>query len=358
MERKIISLLLFIIIVFLFHIKNTFAAGFIYDESNDLIYIGGFPIENERLSFDSKIDKLPLLYKIYSIKLKNQEEHTIFEANNKKIMTYSISNKGFIAISTHKVNEQKGINEKQLFIMNKEGKIIKIIEDVMNIINKGYFSWSPDGQQIVYVTGKSIIEGHYPFESQGVFIYDIVKDEIVKIADKGTDVKWSGYDNNIYIMNKFIYEDPQDISIYNTTKKQLMKSERRGIIFSDDGKFYIGAEIDKNFEGEGNQLIYYIYNNLTNEKIYHFTGEEGYSVEVASEIFFIKGTHCLVIRYSSLYFIFDLDKKKTIKKLNMGLIGFNKDMTKGVVYEGGGKFVNIVFLMEGIKIKSVEIPPN
>ena len=65
MKKAIFLLSLSFISLFLFNIEIVFAAGFIYDESNDLIYIGGFPIENEQLSFDSKMEKLPLLQKIY-----------------------------------------------------------------------------------------------------------------------------------------------------------------------------------------------------------------------------------------------------------------------------------------------------
>ncbi|RPI75629.1 MAG: hypothetical protein EHM45_14695 [Desulfobacteraceae bacterium] len=355
MKSKVIFSL-FLILGFLCCKQSCFGTGSIYDETNSTIFIGGYPLENERLSWNPRVGSLPLLHKIYSVNFEKREQYKIFETDNDKIMAYNINNNGLIAVSTHNANEQKGINEKQLFILEKNGKIIKKFKNTVNSINKGFFSWSPDGQKIAYVTGKSIIEGHLPFEAQGVFIYDIKKDETVKISDKGADVYWSEHDKNIYIRDNFIQEDPQNISVYNTTNKQLIKSNRHGTIFSDDGKFYIGAEIDKTFEGDGNMLIYFIYDNKTNEKIFKFTGSEGYNIEVASEVFFLKKTHCLMIRYPSLYFIFDVDKKKTIKKLNAGLIGFNKDMTKAVVYEGKEDFINIIFTMEGIKIKSIKIP--
>jgi hypothetical protein len=345
----------FIILLFsLFVISiNKSNANIIYDEENQLLYIGGYPIENLRMAID-KNDKFELLNKIFQVDLKKNELKEIFKTDH-DITSYKLSKNGIIAIGSLKLNAEGSIIEEKLNIINKEGVVIKKINNVINRIRYGYFSWSPDGDKIVYVTGKSMTERRYPFEPQGVFIYDINKDTILKISEKGTDVKWAKHDKKIYIQNNFIEDSAADVSVYDPNENKLVKSDKKGIIFTDDGKYYIAKKVD-GFDEEA-VTEYSIYDNASNKPIYHFNEDEKYLlVESYGNYWFIKSTHNLLIAGSMKYIVFDVDKKKIIANRNKSLIGFNADMTKGIVYEGGGKFVHIVFLMEGIKTKSVGIP--
>ena len=198
-------------------------------------------------------------------------------------------------------------------------------------------------------------ERRYPFEPQGVFIFDINKDIIIKISEKGTDVRWAKYAKKIYIQDNFLENSAADISVYDPVENKLMKTSKKGFIFSDDGKYYIAEKLNGFLEESMTE--YTIYDNASNKPIYNFNEDEKYLLDESYGNYqFIKNTHNLLIVGSSQYKVFDVDKQKVIAKWNKSLIGWNEDMTKGVIYEGGSKFVHIIFLVDGIKIKSVAIP--
>jgi hypothetical protein len=336
-----ISFMLIIIGIFVSLINMSYAK-IIYDEENNIIYFSGWPLKENQLS------------QIYSANLKSGEVKSFYKAEN-GFLAYHLDCDKSIIFCIKRNNETNQTYDEESIILNKEGKVIKEIKDVISWTIKEYFSWSPDGEKIVYVTGKSIMEGHYLFEPKGVFIYDIQKDNIMKISEKGVDVKWAKYDNKIYIQNNFLSDSEADVSVYDPKSGQLTKSDKKGIIFSDDGKYYIAKKVI-GFAEEA-QTEYSVYDNSNNKPVYKFSENEKYLLDEShGNYWFIKGTHNLLIVGSRSYKVFDVDKQKTIAKWNKILIGLNKDMTKGIIYEGGGKFVHIVFLIDGIKIKSVPIP--
>jgi len=347
-KAKIASILLFSF----FAIINPITAKTIYDEENNMVFLGGWPLEALRLYLDKSGEKLAK--KIYSYNIKERKER-LFYNSEMEIGAYNINLKNYMAISVQQQNRQGDILTEELIILNKDGEIIKKIEGVITRHLDGYFSWSPDGNKIAYVTGKSLVEVFRPFEPQGIYIYDISNDTIRKISEKGTDVKWAKYDNKIYIQDNFLHNSEAEISVYDPVENKLTKTNKKGLIFSDDGKYYLAQKLIGFLEDSMTE--YAVFDNISNKPVYRFTEDEkGLLDESSGNYRFIKGTHNLLIVGTSQYKVFDVDKRKTIAKWDKSLIGLNKDMTKGVIYEGGGKFVHIVFLIDGIKIKSVPIP--
>ena len=352
MKEKI-GLMLIIIGMFISSFNVSYAKN-IYDEENNTVYIGGWPIEALRSYWDKSDEKIST--KLFSVDFK-RAENKLFYSTQMEIGAYDLSFKNYIAICTQQNNKQGDILAEKLIILDKDGKIIKTIEGVVTRHLNGYFSWSPDGKKIVYVTGKAIMEERYPFEPKGIFIYDILLDKIIKISEKGTDVRWAKYDKKIYIQDNFLENSAADISVYDPVENKLMKTSKKGFVFSDDGKYYIAEKLNGFLEESMTE--YSIYDNTSNKPIYHFNEDEKYLLDESYGNYqFIKNTHNLLIVGSSQYKVFDVDKQKVIANWKKSLIGFNADMTKGIIYEGGGKFVHILFLIDGIKIKSVPIPQS
>jgi len=349
--RRCMKMRLVVLIIFsyLFIPCISNAASYILNDEETL-YLGGYQIETYMYEIGKVIED-SMDRKIFIIKDKNIKE---FLATPDSIYLYELSNKGFIAVSTSRKDEQIRGYVKQLYIYDVNGNKIKKIEEVP-VKKEAYFSWSPDGDKIAYIKGKTIIEGRRDFVPSGVWIYDVESDKVQKIADKGVQIFWAKHDNNIYIQNQFDRDDPTDISVYDTKKGELSKSDKKGIIFSDDGNYYIGTEIS-GIEGEGTLYDHFVFDGKSNEKIYKFKDEDGTPNEYYEDHKFISATHYLVFWSRRSYKIFDIETKSFINKAKLkGLVGWNADMTKAIVYERGDK-IHIDEMLTGKRLKTLDLP--
>jgi hypothetical protein len=350
--KRIIHIALIIVVLYL--IPSYSSSALIYDEDKGLIYLGGYPIEGLRRDIGNKEDRY-LKDKIYVLNFKENTSKLLISGEEPIVdLVYSVG--GYILVSTNKQDQTKGEYVGKIIIYTDRGEQKRTIDNVPIIADEEVFSLSIDGNKIVYISGRAIIEGRERFITEGVWTYDIENDETKKIADQGIQVNWSRHDNNIYIQNKFDTKDPSDISVYNTSTGELSKSDRKGIIFSDDGKYCIGAELIKGFGGDHPTFKYYIFNNISNQKIYKFKEEWGVQYEMTQNVKFIYGSPYLLMWGTKSYKIFDVKSQSFIRAgKRKGLIGWNEDMTKVVVY-GGGDQIHIDVLMTGKRLKSIDIP--
>ncbi len=128
-----------------------------------------------------------------------------------------------------------------IFITPEGKEIAKLEEDVRE------FSWSPDGEEIAYITG-TYYEGGVGFKTTGVYIFDLKdgsKNQIVKefthptIKDYeggGYDLNWAVHDSNIYIQ-EFDYLGGN--YMYNSKTGRTEKVPYKGVHFSPDGNYYL-----------------------------------------------------------------------------------------------------------------------
>ncbi len=354
--KRIFILVLIIVGVFLLS-QPAFTSSYIYNEVNGVIYIGGYPLENIRRDINGlKHEELYFKNKIYVINTKDGTSE-LFLKTDESILAYEISNQGYIAVSTSKKDRKKREFKNDLIIYESNGEKVKLIENVPVWIKTKHFSWSKADAKIAYITGKVIIEGHYPFEPTGVWLYDIENGKTTKIADTGVKINWSRHDNNIYIQNKFDSVDPTDISIYNTSTGKLTKSDRKGIIFSDDGKYYIGIEEIKGYDFP--TYVPYIFDNISNKKnIYSTEEKSNWHREMMLRFKFINNSQYLLVWGRKSYKIINVETVKVVRKADkQGLVGWNKDMTKVVVYEGGNQ-IHIDELLTGRRLQSIDIPES
>lgn len=333
-----------------FLLSYNLSAEIIYDSKEDTVYLGGYSIVRH-MSKDDKMERSGLKYKIYKMNLKENSTKLLL-TTEVPIGLHEINNNGYISISVSESDEKIGQYKKCLIICNKEGKILKKINDVIVKKANKYFSWSNEADKIAYVTGISYMERRNPFEPTGVLIYDLESDKETKISYQGVDVNWSKHDDRIYIVNNF--EDPSDISVYDPAYGTLKKSDKKGIVFSDDGKYYISIERVYDQDGySADQFL--LYDNLSNKKIIDKSEKD--KIQWLTFNRFINNSHLILMwNESGQYKIVDADTRKEIRtQYKNKLIGFNNDITKGVVYIGGGKAI-IESLITGEQLYSFEIP--
>jgi len=135
--------------------------------------------------------------------------------------------------SKNKANESQNYYLLDILDLNSKTEIISLKHASYN------FSFSPDGNSIVYLTsylGES--DGLNPpigFES-GIYIYNFTtKSQVNLDATKiqPEDINWSVHDNNIYIYNSY-----NKVFRYNMTTNKLELTRYKGIYFTPDGQYY------------------------------------------------------------------------------------------------------------------------
>ena len=356
--KKIILYFCMCVLTLCFRLGDLYAMAYIYDEESGVIYLGGEHFEDIR-SFTDKIDDYAMQRKLYKINVNENRADLIVDIKE-RIVFFELG-ESTIAVATIDDSEMP---RSKLMIYDKDGVLIKSIKDAIALKDKQYFSWKSDGKKLVYFDGRLLRESHDPFESKGTFVYDVKKDEMQKIAPGGFEVAWGRHDDNIYI--DFGHTYSTYISMYDSGKKLLEKTDKKGIIFSDDGKYYVGkVEEERPFFTENGLsqdkvTVYGIYDSANDVKVYEFKVHPVYSFyDWLGRGKFITNRH-LILTWGPYavgkYKIFDVDSKKTVRESKSHLIGWNKDMTKLVVYDGGGKQIHIVETISGKRLKSLDIP--
>jgi hypothetical protein len=351
MSLKVITMnkMTIIISIILASIISTTASAVtqVYDSKRDVFHIGGYVSYHAQEVLKEKpatrFDK-----KIYEINAK-KEESKVFVKTKDDIVFFELSNAGHMAVSTTKyVPNTSKPHRDYLSIYSRTGELIKTIEDVPVITREKYFTWSPDGTKIAFVKGERIPDSKSgPFKPMGVWLYDIEKDELKKISDDGWDVRWARHDNKIHILKYTM----GPTYVYDTKTGRLAENkDGKGIILSPDGKYYIGTTMEPGDMED--KEVYHVYDGHTNEKIYTFDPYYlywGYSR-------FISDKYLLIRSINWSYKVFDVFSKTDYRNPSkIRLLGWNKDMTKVVVYEGGNQ-VHIEELLTGKRLKSIDIP--
>lgn len=115
-----------------------------------------------------------------------------------------VSNQGMIAFVQIAEENKGGPNPKTILrIIDTSGTCVATVHTEQTVRD---LDWSPDGKQIVFLTGgESDQPERYP--GAETWVYDVEKREQDKILDGGHDVEWAEFDNRIYIYEKGM--DPQ-----------------------------------------------------------------------------------------------------------------------------------------------------
>ena len=327
------------------------AKSLIYDEESNSLYLGGVQLDTALSDISNFQSKQKYFNKIYVIS--KSEEKVLLQIES-TIVDFDMSDSGYLAVSTSESDYQNDMFIREFLLYDSTGRKLKTIKNVPVLSDRKFYSWSPDGNKIVYVMGKSLMENRNPFQSEGIWMYDIEKDKSRKISDTGVKVNWSRHDNKIYIQNRFEGEGIVDISEYDPVVGKLIKSERNGIFFTDDGKYYFGYEV---YDYEG-YLVFArkIYESTSNKRKYSEKENESWKNGVTNFIEFIKNSHNVISWNLRNFMIFDVDKVSSVRKSRKAkLLGWNNDMSKVVVYDGGNK-IHIDEMLTGKRLKTLDLP--
>ncbi|MDH3976756.1 MAG: hypothetical protein OEV42_21035 [Deltaproteobacteria bacterium] len=326
--------------------QNVSAKALIYDEEKGVIYLNEEFINLKRYEEKRKISEEPKR-KIYLIDVEANTSRTLIYSN-RRVETYDISGKGHIAVMESWNEKVSSHIKRALIIYDIEGRQLKEILDVPRTTDSSdSFVWSPDGGMIAYVTGVPTLDEKYgPFRSTGIWIYNVNKDKTEKVGG-GYGVNWSSHDGNLYM--QFAYGATEFASIYDVNTGKTRQSGKKGLIFSDDGKYHIGKKYP---ESMGEDVRDYVYRSSTNEVHYEFSIEKaewkGYAKFIYDSQFLLMWSD------GRFYKVFDVETKKIIRKAKHALLGWNKDMTRAVVYEKGK--IHIDEMLTGKRLMSLDLP--
>jgi hypothetical protein len=132
-----------------------------------------------------------------------------------------------------------GYATQNLALIDTNGSVIRIVKDVLD------YAWSPSGDSIAFIRGYNY--GGDEIKPHGVWIVSVPyssQQEVQVSQEKAFDLNWSMHDNMIYAVWR-------DIHKIDPVKKTSVKTELKGIYFSDDGTYYFSP----NYEGAGFKLF-------------------------------------------------------------------------------------------------------
>lgn len=208
------------------------AAGFI---GEDQIVIGGIKYYHE---WKNDVDKK----NIYILEKKTEQKKLIYQTQKAYIDQISVSpNKEFIvAIETDESQENS------LVMINPKGEIkMRLEQDVRK------YDWSPDGNEIAYITGRYSEDG-IGFVSDGLYVFDLNGGQIKQIAQKAYYVNWVAFDGCIY------YYDLGEVFRFDPIRGIAERTPYHGLNFSPDGQYYTTSSMEQNYE---------VYSTKTNEPV-------------------------------------------------------------------------------------------
>lgn len=351
MNKKLIVITAFIISFSLS--LSAYAMSVTYNDETGQVVIGGYRMVE---AFSNFVKKEPINYSRKLLIFSNSGDG-LYLLMDSGIIDYSLSSKGYLAVRTSaRIRNTDGKEERisEIAIYDSDRNLIRKIDGVPGTSDYKSYAWSPDGSKVVFIKGKSIMLGHEPFAQDGVWILDIKKNETKKISTKGVRVNWADHDNIIYIQNDFEIAGIVDISRYDTKREILEKSDKKGIRFSGDGKYYFGYEVfsDEEFK----YFREYVYESTSGKRKFNESEKSLWRSQGLSKFEFIGDTNYVLTWDLYDYKILDINRISIIRSVKKSrILGWNKEMTKAIVYEGGDK-IHIDEMITGKRLKTLDLP--
>jgi WD40 repeat protein len=218
-----------------------------YDRTHERLFFGGADyVVNEKGGPISDPDMSTL----YELNLATGATQKVFAIPGRTLAAYSISPDGrYIAIRSW-INEN--LATMTLHIIDPAGQELSRIGQVWD------YAWSPDGNQLVYVTGE-YRAGKDGVTSTGVWKYDVRLKASVKIHETGRFVFWAGFDRSIYVLEYLKNTENHKVWRLNPSDLKPQATGMYSIYLSPTGRYYYhpGAS----FTNEGSFDVYDIATN-------------------------------------------------------------------------------------------------
>jgi len=135
-------------------------------------------------------------------------------------------------LATTVINGHPTFERTVLYIVDRDGNQIDQVEGGVRS-----FAWSPDGEQLAYVTGDyKNTEGVYGNTKAWIWGRDKSRRQISgDIHDK---VSWAAFDDNIYLWERTATGAYGAVLRYNVSANRLERTSHKGIFFSPTGTYY------------------------------------------------------------------------------------------------------------------------
>jgi WD40 repeat protein len=286
---------------------------YVYDRKHDRVLFGGAIYANAQT--DGPTDKRELGV-LYEQDVVSDNTRTVMELPGLTILTYSPSSDGHhVAIRTSVDN---GPDTMALHIVDRGGHELARISSVWEM------TWSPDGNQLAYVTGPKVGDAENPRPSS-VWIYDLRSRTSQKVYDGGRYLAWAEFDRALYVLD-YDYVDllPRVWRIDPVSQKPKLTSHR-SVYFSPTGMYYYHSGIN-----EGPFEVYDVQTNtpqfapaLLRTRFPSGTEPIGWVDSGGNQLLFLTWSHPVTGKLDERphTMLFDLDRNVILEVATQGVIG-------------------------------------
>lgn len=197
-----------------------------YDRSNERLFFGGADyVVNEKGSNAPDPDNSVL----YERDLGTGATRKVFSIPGRVLAAYSVSPDGRHIALRSWINED--LATMTLHIIDLAGQEISRIGKVWD------FAWSPDGNQLTYVTGEYRV-GEDDISTTGVWKYDIRQKTSLKLQDTGRFVVWAAFDRAIYVLEYLQSSGNHQVWRLNSPDFKPQATRMYSIYLSPTGRYY------------------------------------------------------------------------------------------------------------------------
>ncbi len=99
------------------------------------------------------------------------------------------------------------------------------------------YMWSPDGNQIAYITCDLTYADYQDRRPTGLYVFDVSSGETKDVDALPTELYWAEHDNKLYFTNP--YTISRSVLRWNPETNEIEKTPCKDIYFSPDGEYYL-----------------------------------------------------------------------------------------------------------------------
>ena len=348
MKLNYITLTLFLFLTFFSNAWATSIIGPIFHNKTNRLFVGGVPASSVELS-----DDLLKSIIVYDLELEKVVKKLTFED---EVSCFSVSSSGYLAVVLTSYSdplEERENKKTKLLIIDTDYHIIESIPDVSELERYEQFEWDKSGTKIVYLTSVPLpYDSEHSEKPTGTWLFDAESRTRSKLCDFGTDVSWGKHDGNIYIRKGYPVDPNSSIYLYNISNGSLKETDKNGLEFSNNGRFYACVYSD------GERTYDYIY-SIDNNIIYNYGDGDILLYNLGTNNVFLNNSSYLLSVNSDFYELNDMEKlvndnNCTIRKSTRKVLGLDVNLTLMFVVDSK-HLLSIEDIISGSTLKKVII---
>lgn len=228
-------------------------------------------------------------------------------------------------------------SQKWEVVAQEDGKIIvnntglKIYTLGKNVIN---YSWSPKGDQIVYIDHDKMNCEIGPYCPGTIWIYNLISHNKLKLTITGYDVAWPSFDHNIYIDVNPRWDNKSKIIRYNPSSGKVESTPYQGLIFSPTGKYY--------YRNHFEESPLHVYQREPHDELTKINHDLENRASLGGWALWLADNHSILLSGkmgpTKKFIVYDLDNGKISKTIEGAFLGLDRSKRYGVFMKGIDKF--------------------